>query len=369
MADWFYVEAGSAIGPLSRIELEAGVRSGRITPDTLVCEDGQSEWRLARKVPGLVPPRVMKAWQASVAAASRASDLADRRTAERAAAPVVKSPAPAPSARAPAPGKGPALRDASLPEQRAHDTGAPSVLRRHAGLAVLIACAAVGGGGLGALLVMRLMEKNATLAQDQVAPPRLARDPPPAETDPGARPSGLRPPVPSGPAPLPADAVALVQSRQAGLRARIANHVRESETFVDSGGLDASTLGSREAIAARLDALAALRESNEELRRSLSSLPDEVRRAAESSGMTPEVADAASRRVKADLATESRDREADARMHDLAAETLALLEATIGHWRIRMPGKALEFLPEAGADAPERYARLVEDAARLSEPN
>ena len=351
MAGWFYVESGGAVGPLSRIELEAAVQAGRVTPDTLVCEDGQSEWRLARRIPGLVSPKAMKAWQASVTASRR-----------------IVAPPPAPRSQpspGPAPPGGPrayAAPSVSVAEPvRADGSG----LRRHAGLVVLVGLAASAGGILGAMLVLRLARQAAPPAADAGAPNAAAAPAVPRAAD-ASLPHGLRPDIPPPPPPLPGAAQSILDARLASMRDGVADYESAAAAFVAAGGLDASTLSSREAIASRLEALEDLRTRNESLRRALSTLPDQVRGGVTDSGQPDDVADAAARRAKAELAQAVRDREADAEMQDLAGEALGIFEQAFGSWSVRQPGSLLQFSADADPDAAQRYARILEDSAAVA---
>jgi hypothetical protein len=62
MADWFYVDAGKAVGPVTFDQLRDLARSNRLAANDLVCMEGGSAWQAAYSVPGLfaaappVPP-------------------------------------------------------------------------------------------------------------------------------------------------------------------------------------------------------------------------------------------------------------------------------------------------------------------------
>src|SRR4051812_14865731 len=43
--EWFYVEAGQRVGPLSSEQFDAAAASGKIAPQTLVWKDGMPEWQ------------------------------------------------------------------------------------------------------------------------------------------------------------------------------------------------------------------------------------------------------------------------------------------------------------------------------------
>jgi hypothetical protein len=240
-----------------------------------------------------------------------------------------------------------------------------SALRKHALLAGLVALAAIGGGVLGAVLVLRVVARRQPVLPEPAAMAAPAASARPASAVATLATSGgkLRPELPSAPAALPASAQAIVDVRLGSLRDATAEYDTASAAFLSDGGLDASTLSTREALAARLQALEELRTRNESLRRALSALPDQVKDAATQAGLEPEVADAASRRAKADVAPQARERERDAEMQDLAGEALGVLEQSFGRWTVK--DHAVEFADGADPDVAERYARVVEDSAAL----
>jgi hypothetical protein len=318
------------------------VRRGAVTPDTLVCEDGGHDWRLARKVPGLVPLKMLKAWQADVAAASKVEPPPPP-------APVARKPTSAPEAP-PAPAA-PATPDAARP---------PSSVRRHAALALVIALAAAGGGIVGAVLVLRQLRHDAVPAPAPVTalPPERAATAPPRPDD--ARPLLARPEPPEE---LPPPVLALIAARMQPLESLRTAQREGADAFAAAGGLDASTVQTREALASRLAALDDVRERNEALRRALSAVPEQVRADVLKSSQPGDVAEAAARRARRELSAELKARDRDAEMHDVAAEVLGLLDDRFGTWTI--DGHAIAFASGAG-DAAQRYAELLDDAKGIA---
>lgn len=55
-ARWFVVLGGERRGPLELAEVRGHVVDGSVTPATWVWADGMPEWRVAGRVPALVPP-------------------------------------------------------------------------------------------------------------------------------------------------------------------------------------------------------------------------------------------------------------------------------------------------------------------------
>src|SRR5689334_8053378 len=43
--DWYYVQNGQQVGPISETDLDAFARDGRISPDTLVWHEGMPNWQ------------------------------------------------------------------------------------------------------------------------------------------------------------------------------------------------------------------------------------------------------------------------------------------------------------------------------------
>ena len=54
--DWYYAESGRQVGPIKEEALEALVRSGAVNPDTLVWQQGMSNWQAYRTVRPVVGP-------------------------------------------------------------------------------------------------------------------------------------------------------------------------------------------------------------------------------------------------------------------------------------------------------------------------
>ncbi|MCA9806026.1 MAG: DUF4339 domain-containing protein [Cyanobacteria bacterium HKST-UBA02] len=52
---WFYIERGEQQGPIPEDRIVEMFRSGRLSPETLVWEEGLQEWTAARDIEGLVP--------------------------------------------------------------------------------------------------------------------------------------------------------------------------------------------------------------------------------------------------------------------------------------------------------------------------
>ncbi len=52
--DWYYAESGRQVGPIKEEALEALVRSGVVNPDTLVWQQGMSNWQAYRTVRSVV---------------------------------------------------------------------------------------------------------------------------------------------------------------------------------------------------------------------------------------------------------------------------------------------------------------------------
>ncbi len=366
MAGWFYIESGGAVGPLSRIELEARVRAGAISPDTLVCEDGDGEWRLARRVPGLIPAKRLKSWQAGVAAATR-RDMRQQMT-----PPPVPARAPAGEPNAAAGRAGSAEPGATRPVA-ARGADALSGARRHAGLAAIVAGAAILGAVLGSMLVLRVArpgagpvaaatasERGATSSEPATAPAAAAEVPVP-DDDP--RPVRARP---AGPPPLPQPVLDALAARAGAVTAERGELATAVEAFLSGGGFDAATLGSREAITARMDQAAALRDRNESLRRALSGLPEQVRSDALGASQPVEVADAAARRARADVAPLARACNAEAEMLVAGLEALGVLEESFGTWRADASARTVAFTEGSGDEPARRYGELVARAQEIA---
>jgi hypothetical protein len=55
--NWYYVEQGAQVGPVTREQLDQLFQAGRINGDTLVWQSGQDDWKAYREVfPVVAPP-------------------------------------------------------------------------------------------------------------------------------------------------------------------------------------------------------------------------------------------------------------------------------------------------------------------------
>src|SRR5687768_9152546 len=76
---WYFVNAGQQAGPLSDLELDEHILSGKILPDTLVWRDGMAEWQPCREVK---PAMAYKALPAALAVPPVAAGRHDQTTVE-----------------------------------------------------------------------------------------------------------------------------------------------------------------------------------------------------------------------------------------------------------------------------------------------
>src|SRR5881409_2326249 len=53
LVDWFYVQNGKQIGPVPAAQFDDLVRSGRITPETLIWREGLANWQPFGTVTGI----------------------------------------------------------------------------------------------------------------------------------------------------------------------------------------------------------------------------------------------------------------------------------------------------------------------------
>ena len=53
--NWFYVEGGKSVGPISEDKLSGLIGEGKVSPETLVWREGMAEWKPCREAGP--PPR------------------------------------------------------------------------------------------------------------------------------------------------------------------------------------------------------------------------------------------------------------------------------------------------------------------------
>src|ERR1051325_5416789 len=58
MSDWYYEKNGKQEGPIQGSELAGLLKSGAVTPTTLVWTDGLAEWKWISDVADLLPPPI-----------------------------------------------------------------------------------------------------------------------------------------------------------------------------------------------------------------------------------------------------------------------------------------------------------------------
>jgi hypothetical protein len=61
-AEWYFVESGASVGPLTWADFCTNVSSGRVATTTLVFGPGMTEWIEAQRVGGLVFPAAPATW-------------------------------------------------------------------------------------------------------------------------------------------------------------------------------------------------------------------------------------------------------------------------------------------------------------------